>query len=49
MLFHILLKLSLCQAERKAQDARKEAKLLRQRLTALTKEKDDEDGKCSQN
>ncbi|CAL8090423.1 unnamed protein product [Orchesella dallaii] len=36
--------LSLCQAERKAQDNRKESELLRARLTALTKEKDDEDG-----
>jgi len=34
----------LCQAERKAQDARKEAEVLRQNLTALTKEKEG-DGK----
>ncbi|ODN02572.1 Transport and Golgi organization protein 1, partial [Orchesella cincta] len=36
--------LSLCQAERKAQDARKDAELLRQRLTAMSKEKDDDVG-----
>jgi hypothetical protein len=32
----------LCQAERKAQDARKEAEMLRQKLTAITREKENE-------
>ncbi|OXA61669.1 transport and Golgi organization protein 1 [Folsomia candida] len=34
--------LSLCQAERKAQDARKESEMLRQKLTAVTREKEGE-------